>query len=122
MRRNAIKQRLAQMLMDIFNGKGHTAIQAVDDVLICSTAIKIAEKKEKTAVVVGEDIDLLCILVGTPASCAASIPFMKSGKGIKPASLYSVEDVLRERPQLQNIILFGHAVGNRMRHYVSIVS
>jgi len=72
------------MLIDTFTENGHTAIQANDDAdtLICTTAINIAhERGEKPVIVVGEDIDLLCILVAnTPASCT-NIIFKKSGKG-----------------------------------------
>jgi len=96
MRRNENKERPVRILIGQFIAKDHTAIQANDDAdtLICTTAINIAcRKKEESVIVVGEEINLLCILeANTPPSCS-DIIFMKSGKGTRQANLYSIRNI-----------------------------
>lgn len=87
-RRN--KEKLINMLMEKLQAVNITAKQARDDadVLIIETAIE-ESKHGKTAVIVGEDIDLLVILIGRTLFYDQEIFFRKVGKGNVKTEIYS---------------------------------
>lgn len=58
------------------------------DTLIVSTALDISKDYE-SVIIVGEDIDLLVILIGTANAIQNNVFFLKSGRGKTPTSLYS---------------------------------
>lgn len=78
------------------------------DVLIIETAIE-ESKHGKTAVIVGEDIDLLVILIGRTLFYDQEIFFRKVGKGNVKTEIYSSKS-FDKYPNSKRHILFLHAL------------
>lgn len=102
------KKNLIEMLIKELNNANITTKQAIGDadVLIIETAIEKSEKN--TAVVVGEDIDLLVILIGPTQSNHREIFFKKIGKGNVETRLYS-SNSFNKYSHCKEHILFLHA-------------
>ena len=98
------------MLIEKFQKRGHVALQADGDAdtLICNTTINIA-CKGRTFQVVGEDIDLLCILIAGTPLISADIMYFKPGKRKYPAYAYLIQEIQSKSPELKQSILFSHA-------------
>lgn len=86
-----------------------TSKQATDDadVLIINTAIALSEQ-QNTVVIIGEDIDLLVILIGRTQSHQQEIYFKKVGKGNVKTQIYSSKS-FDQYPRIKKHILFLHA-------------
>lgn len=103
------KNRFISMLITRFSSAGITCKQAKEDAdtLIVNTALELSPTNE-TVIIVGEDIDLLVILIGL---CKyANVFFLKPGKNKVSAAIFSPTDALSEAIIADNI-LFLHAMG-----------
>ena len=60
--------------------------------------------------VVGEDVDLLCLLIAGTTSECADVLFMKPGKSNKPAEFFSVQFIQEQNPDIKENILVAHAL------------
>ena len=78
------------------------------DVLIVNTAMNLAED-HSLVVIVGEDIDLLVIMVGRCRGIYDNVYFLKPGKGKTSSSMFSPNCQLEEI--IADNILFLHAIG-----------
>lgn len=103
------KEKLIALLIEKLKTVNITTKQARDDadVLIIETAIE-ESKHQRTAVIVGEDIDLLVILIGRTQSYDREIFFKKIGKGNVKTQIYSCKS-FDKYPQTKKHILFLHA-------------
>ena len=103
------KKKLIDMLIEKLESVNITTKQAKDDadVLIIETAIE-ESKPERTAVIVGEDIDLLVILIGRTQLHQEEIFFNKVGKGNVKTQIYSSKS-FDKYPLSKKHILFLHA-------------
>ena len=104
------KKKLINMLIEKLQAVNITTKQARDDadVLIVETAID-ESKRQKTAVIIGEDIDLLVILIGRTISHQHEIFFKKVGKGNVKTEIYSSKS-FDKYPRSKKHILFLHAI------------
>lgn len=96
------------MLMDTFKNVNIATKQAHDDVdvLIIETAME--ESIVNTTVVVGEDLDLLDLLIGCNHS-QQQLFFMKPGKGKLKAQFYNSSSFYKY-PHCKQHILLLHAI------------
>ena len=108
---NSNKNQLIELLMRAFTLKGHNVKQANDDAdyLITQTAIDIAEEGSKV-ILVGEDIDLLTLLVSNTTATCNDIIFMKPAVGNVEMRQYDIQTIQHEIPKIQEHVLFAHAV------------
>lgn len=104
------KDMLINMLIEKLQAGNITTKQARDDadVLIVETAIE-ESKSEKTAVIIGQDIDLLVILIGRTLSYEQEIFLKKVGKGNVKTEIYSTKS-FDNYPHSKTHILFLHAL------------
>ncbi|XP_072153362.1 uncharacterized protein [Bemisia tabaci] len=85
--------------------------QAEDDAdtLIVNKAISVVRETNKQVAIVGEDIDLLVLMVAlTPAP--SDVPLLKPGKGKNAAQIFSANELQTSNANLKKSILFIHAV------------
>lgn len=103
------KSRLISMLMEKFDDAKIDSQQAVEDadILIITTALMLAPSNEYVTVV-GEDIDLLVILIGLCSPDIKNVFFLKPGKGKVSQTLYNPH--LAADKTLSDHILFLHAM------------
>ncbi|KAL4100763.1 hypothetical protein QTP88_020794 [Uroleucon formosanum] len=102
------KSRLIQMLSSYLIGKGYIIKQANDDAdtVIVNEAIK--RTQSQSVVVVGQDIDLLVLLIAlTPVE--NQIIFLKPGNGGNEKKIYSIQDIQKVNG-IKMSILFLHAI------------
>ncbi|XP_031335335.1 uncharacterized protein LOC116165167 isoform X2 [Photinus pyralis] len=101
------KSRFISMLLQKLSASQIDTKQASEDAdtLIVQTAQSLAEEHE-TVVVVGEDVDLLVIMIGTLTS--SNVYFLKPGKGKHLPSVYHPSSTIDKC--LAEHILFIHAV------------
>lgn len=101
------KNRFISMLSEKFEAATILVKQAKNDadVLIIETAIE--QSNTSTSIIVGEDVDLLAILIGR--SPQNIIYFRKPGKGKVQSKMYSSKS-LASYPKCQAYILFLHAM------------
>lgn len=78
------------------------------DLLIITTALKLAHLNEHVTVV-GEDIDLLVILIGLCSPDVKNVSFMKPGKGKVSQAIY---DPHLSNKTLSDLVLFLHAMSD----------
>lgn len=110
------KSRLIEALKDQFVSAGISVRQAEGDadVLIIRTAIDIATKQPASNVyIVGEDIDLLVILIYHSSLSDVNVKLLKPGKwtqkGKMDDSVYCPKNIRASLPNIENYILFLHA-------------
>lgn len=105
------KRKLIEMLIDNFEKVGISTRQSRDDadVLIVETAIE--KSINNTTIIVGEDIDLLILLIARTQILdqPTSIFFKKPGKNNVETKIYSTES-LNKYPHCKKNILFLHAM------------
>jgi len=103
------KKRLISMLMEKFEDAKIDSQQAVEDadILIITTALMLAPLN-KYVTVVGEDIDLLVILIGLCSPDIKNVFFLKPGKGKVSQTLYNPHLAIDKT--LSDHILFLHAM------------
>ncbi|GFY63434.1 uncharacterized protein TNIN_241291 [Trichonephila inaurata madagascariensis] len=96
------------MLIGKLDSVDITTKQARDDadVLIVETAIEESEH-HRTAVIVGEDIDLLVILIGRTQTHQEEVFFKKVGKGNVKTQIYSSKS-FDKYPHCKKHIFFLH--------------
>lgn len=101
------KARLIEMLKDKFTTAGleHKQAEQDADTLLCQTAQSLASEEE-VVVLVGEDIDLLVILVGTDTP--SNVYFLKPGRGKVVPFVYHPQTTIKT--SLAQHILFIHAI------------
>ena len=104
------KARFIVMLKESCATAGIRTMQAREDadVLIVNTAMNLAED-HSLVVIVGEDIDLLVIMVGRCRGIYDNVYFLKPGKGKTSSSMFSPNCQLEEI--IADNILFLHAIG-----------
>ena len=106
------KERFIDALALKLNNAGIKVVRATNDadVPIVKEAVSLIEKfKENTVVVVGQDIDLPCILLANVPS-TTNILFFKEGKGTVPSKYFSSKDILSSNilPNIRESILLIH--------------
>lgn len=101
------KTKFIYMLVEKLKTINITTKQARDDDLIIETAIALSEY-QKTGVIIGEDIDLLVILIGRIQSHQQEIFFKKFGIGNVKTQIYSSKS-FDQYPRTKKHILFLHA-------------
>lgn len=101
------KSRFISMLSEKFQENNIFVKQAQDDadVLIIETAL---EQSTNPVIVVGEDVDLLVILIAR-ADCNREIFFLKPGKGSVESKMFSSKSFDGHKKS-KNHILFWHAI------------
>ncbi|KAF2882146.1 hypothetical protein ILUMI_24027 [Ignelater luminosus] len=82
--------------------------QEDSDTLIVTTAIELAQQPN-LVVIVGEDVDLLVIMIGRCRGVYSNVYFLKPGKGTVSPIIFSPDCKLDE--SIVNNILFLHAMG-----------
>jgi len=109
---NRNKEQFFQLLTDKLSEANVLCKNTVADAdtLIVETAIERASSGEKV-IIVGEDVDLLVLLVArTPSSCS-SVLFMESGKGNTATRVYDdIHHIPENIPNIKNRILLAHSV------------
>lgn len=107
---NANKKHFIEMLIEQLQAANIATKQAKDDadVLIIETAMEVSEK-ERTAIIIGEDIDLLVLLIGRTQSHHRQIFLKKIGKGTTSTLIYSSKSLDKYRLCKEHI-LFLHAL------------
>lgn len=110
------KSRLIEKLTDRFMNDGIAVRQseADADVLIVQTALEAAQKKPHTQVyIVGEDVDLLVLLIYHSAQVGDNIgvKLLKPGRTTRkqPSAVYCPASIRSEIPGIEKYILFLHA-------------
>ena len=98
------------MLKDKFKAADIHTKQAQEDAdtLIITTAMDLAQH-HSSAVIVGEDIDLLVNMIGRCRHIHSNVYFLKPGKGIVSPLIFSPDCKLDQ--SIANNILFLHAMG-----------
>lgn len=79
------------------------------DTLIVQTALSVVPEKNKRLVVVGEDVDLIVLLVALSNSYDSKLCLLKPGKGNVQDRVYDISDVQNSNGLLKKNILFLHA-------------
>lgn len=104
------KEQLITMLKDSFAEANIMTKQAQEDadLLIVTTAMDLS-KHHNCAVIVGEDVDLLVIMIGRCGGMHPNIYFLKPGKGSVSPLIFSHDCQLDH--SIADNILFLHAVG-----------
>lgn len=104
------KERLILMLKDNFAAADIHTKQAQEDAdtLIVTTAMDLAQQ-HNSVVIVGEDVDLLVIMIGRCRGVHSNVYFLKPGKGTVSPLIFSPDCKLDQ--SIANNILFLHAMG-----------
>lgn len=102
------KTSFISMLTDHLRNHNVSVLQAVDDAdrLIVTTGIELHKTGGKQTFVVGEDIDLLVLLVALHTESTRDLFLLKPGRGAKPNVLYDITEIHCAMPCLQECILF----------------
>lgn len=104
------KSRFISMISTFFQEANIAVEQAPGDadLLIIQTALNICQKKHAQVSIVGEDIDLLVLLLHhTPADI--NILFVKPGKAKSETLYYSTKSLQTSSPNLKDCVLLLHA-------------
>uniref|UniRef100_A0A1B6EQB8 Uncharacterized protein n=1 Tax=Cuerna arida TaxID=1464854 RepID=A0A1B6EQB8_9HEMI len=99
------KRRLIGMLMDKFKSAHVSFKQAEEDedTMIVETAVDLTSQHD-SVVVVGEDIDLLVLMIAS--SCSSKLHFVKPGKGKASHQIYTCSTALTNSMILETFFLF----------------
>lgn len=105
------KARFIAHLSARFQEAGLKAINCIDDADLCVVETAIKESQGTSAIVVGQDIDLLVLIIHL-APTETEISFLKEGKGKTKSRIYSSQDLQSSRilNDLKSSILFFHAM------------
>lgn len=106
------KQKLIDFIVLKLTNEHISATVAEDDadVDIIQKAISVSKSHNQSSVIViGQDTDLLILLVGLPESGKSSLFFQKQSHTNSAATLYDINKIREEIGEIKNALLFIHA-------------